>query len=286
MAVQVLGVSVSAELAARWSDWLAPQSQPFYLHDLGEFGLSSQASSPPGPEIRDTLQLYRLQGELSCVWLNEEEFACLPRVTRTALVRAQLAAGRGGVPTVQAWADLVDPVLLKAQADGHRFVWWPSLLASSDVQAILTRFVSTRRLTSRHGEVPKSVWKDCAGVLPGAEELAGTFPDGSGPNCFGTVMAAAGVAGAEEEWVQDQPFEAWLGGATRPGGEDRLPGTVLVWRDQGGIPRHAAATLGDGWAMEKPSQDWHSPRTVLGLTQLKAANRVPGLRLARHSLLR
>jgi hypothetical protein len=57
---------------------------------------------------------------------------------------------------------------------------------------------------SRHGEVKS--WP--TEILPRARELAGTFPGGSGPNCFGTVMAAAGVEGAADEWMQRQPFDA------------------------------------------------------------------------------
>lgn len=94
--------------------------------------------------------------------------------------------------------------------------------------------------------VPEAVWRSAAPLLPRARDLAGTFPHGGGPNCFGTVMGAAGVAGAEREWTQREPFGAFLAERARPGGQDEQPGTVLVWRDAAGAVQHAAVTLGGG----------------------------------------
>jgi hypothetical protein len=60
--------------------------------------------------------------------------------------------------------------------------------------AALERFVvDDGGPASRHAELPDAVW---AATLPAARALAGTYPHGSGPNCFGTVMAATGMAGA------------------------------------------------------------------------------------------
>lgn len=87
-----------------------------------------------------------------------------------------------------------------------------------------------------------------------------------------------------DDWVQEEPFESWLAQATRPGGHDDLPGTVLVWRDGAGLPRHAAVTLGEEWALEKPSQEWSSPRTVLTASEVVRSARTPGLRLHRYRL--
>lgn len=119
-------------------------------------------------------------------------------------------------------------------------------------------------------------WNQCAKVLPGARELAGTFPSSSGANCFGTVMAAAGVADAADEWMLQDAFLAWLTSVCVPGGDDDRPGTVLVWRDPEGLPVHAAVTLGDGWAFEKPSQAWSTARTVLTVQETVKVNRGRG----------
>ena len=149
---------------------------------------------------------------------------------------------------------------------------------------MLTRFVTGNRRASRHADVPQSVWKRATERLPGARELAGTFPDRSGPNCFGTVMAAAGVEGAEREWMLREPFEAWLASQTRLGGIDDEPATVLVWRNTDGYVDHAAVTLEGGYALHKPSQGWMSPTKVLSVIEVKRSGAAPGLRLQRYQI--
>ncbi|MFB9992957.1 hypothetical protein ACFFLM_13360 [Deinococcus oregonensis] len=128
-------------------------------------------------------------------------------------------------------------------------------------------------------------WQAAEKLLPRARTLAGTFAHGSGPNCFGTVMAAAGVLGAELEWMQREPFEEFLANHTHAGGKDDHPGTLLVWRSKGRQLEHAAVTLGGGWALHKPSQTWMTPRAVLPAPALIRAYRTPGHRLERRTLL-
>jgi hypothetical protein len=279
--LRVLGIDVDDVLLERWRGWLAPEVQPFFVE--------SNASKPweLAPEIRDTYKAWRIDRGLEVVWLDEPSFLGLPRSERAGLVRSQVACGRGAVPTVRAWSDLLGAGALRSQADGHRFVWWPSLITPENASAILRRFIEeTRLLPSRHGEVRTSTWKACAELLPGVRRLAGTFPRASGPNCFGTVLAAAGVEDADEEWVVVEPFVEWLEGCTLPGGDDQQLGTVLVWRDHDAQPVHAAVTIGDGWAFEKPSQEWSTPRSVLRVDELIRANRTPGQRIERHRLHR
>jgi hypothetical protein len=169
------------------------------------------------------------------------------------------------------------------QADGHRFVWWKSVLRDA-ATVVLPRIVSEDLGPSRHRAVPASVWAAVGDVLPNARELAGTFPAGSGPNCFGTVMAAAGVEGAAEEWMQRQPFDAWLDQRTTRGGRDEVPGTVLVWRDANRAVQHAAVTLGAGWALHKPSQSWMTPRKIRTTREILRSTRTPGWHLHRHTI--
>jgi hypothetical protein len=120
--------------------------------------------------------------------------------------------------------------------------------------------------------------------LPQARALAGTYPAGSGPNCFTTVLAASGESKAADAWEVREPFENWLARRTRDGGDDNAPGTVFVWRNPEGLSQHAAVTIGDGWALEKPSQDWHAARVVLRVRDLINANRVHG-RLRRRTIM-
>jgi cell wall-associated NlpC family hydrolase len=106
----------------------------------------------------------------------------------------------------------------------------------------------------------------------------------AGPNCFGTVMAAAGTPGADSTWMQREPFESWLAESTVAGGRDDDPGTVLVWRDREGQVQHAAVTLGDGWALHKPSQGWMSPTKVLGVREVIFSARQRGHHLERRQV--
>ena len=265
--VRVLGIDVDRVLLERWKTWLAPARQPFFVE---RGGARSRAMSE---ELWDTYHLWRVDKSWRVRWLTEDEFFALPRAERAALVRQQVVARRGAVPTVRAWADLVDA---RTQADGHRFVWWPSLV--TDAAAI--RHVAHDRMKSRHREVKASTWR----ALPAAKALAGTFPDRSGPHCFSTVMAAAGVTESPATYTGREPFDDWLRTTCRPGADDSRPGTVWVWRNREGLSVHAAITLGDGWALEKPSREWSSPRTVATVKDLLRYNRHPGERLERHRL--
>lgn len=282
----VLGVEVDRELLRQWQQWLAPPVQPFFVESLRPWPASASRAGRLTPELRDTYKVWKLDRSLKLLWLDEEAFFALSPADRGALVSAQVRAGRGAVPPVRAWSDLFDASRLREQADGHRFVWWPSLLADR-ADEVLTRVVAAQSQSSRHAEVAGSTWDRCAAILPGAAALAGTFPTSSGANCFGTVMAAAGVRDVADEWMLQEPFLTWLDSACRPGSAgDQSPGTVLVWRDRDGAPVHAAVTIGDGWALEKPSQEWSTPRVVSMVSDVIRINRCAGHRLERHALAR
>jgi hypothetical protein len=128
--------------------------------------------------------------------------------------------------------------------------------------SVLKDHIEEGRRPSRHDEVPERTWASAANILPGARTLSGTFAPASEPNCFGTVMAAAGVAGAESVWMQREPFEQWLSDVSRPGGRDGDPGTVMIWRASDGLVQHAAVTIGAGRGaaqalagLDEPEQD-------------------------------
>ncbi len=290
MRARVLEIDVDAALLAAWRDWLAPPVQPFFVDSLRRWPKVHEGHELM-PELHYTYTLWNVPRRLKTLWLDEETFFELARATRARLVRDQVGYGRGAVPTIRRWADLFDETELRSQADGHRFVWWPSMIADT-YPAVVTRFVESDGLppdrrdaaASRHQEVPERTWRACEAVVPGARALAGTFPFPAGANCFGTVMAASGIASATDEWMLREPFLAWLSSACRPGGRDQDPGTVLMWRDTSGLPFHAAVTIGDGWAFQKPSGAWWTPRVVVPVDEVIRTNRSPGLRLERHRI--
>lgn len=288
--VIVLGVVVSADLRTCWRHWLAPDVQPFFVDSLRPWPKSVVRKTSLSPELGHTYKAWRIDRSLKTLWLDEAAFLGMSRSQRATLVRAQVGHGRGAVPSVRRWSDVLDPATLRSQADGHRFVWWPSLVASNPHE-ILTRVAAAApdggeadALPSRHREVQRATWDRCAATLPGAKRLAGSFPPSSGPNCFGTAMAAAGVAGAEHECMFQAPFLAWLDSASRPGGRDGDAGTVLVWHDSKGEPVHAAVTIGDGWVLEKASGEWWTPHAVRTVGDVVRASRARGQHLVRHRI--
>ncbi|CAH0326503.1 hypothetical protein [Microbacterium sp. Bi128] len=278
-----LGIEIGPQLAVRQAAWFAPTHQPFLIPKGGAetFGIAPLSEELPA-ELRDTFEIYNVPDELDCILIGEEEFNDLGRSARSDLVRSQICLARGAIPSVRsAPADVRTRV--STQADGHRFVWWPSLLEGHQ-EAVLGAYLRFGRRPSRHLEVPENVWDNARAILPGARTLAGTFPRASGPNCFGTVMAAAGRAEAADVWMLQKPFEDWLSAAAEVGGKDKDPGTVLVWRSPRGLAQHAAVTIGGGYALHKPSQGWMSPRKVLTVKEVVASARQPGRRLNRYVL--
>lgn len=280
----VLDLEVSPDLLGRWATWLAPVWQPFFVEDPHDWPGARASAGEMTAELRDTYKVWRLRDRGELVWFDEESFLAMDRRRRARLVREQERRRRGAVPSVRRWADLLPKDTLRALADGHRFVWWPSLLAASPTR-ILERFVADEADATRHRAVTPTTWRSCAGVLPGARELAGTFADSSGPNCFATVLAAAGVDGAAEDWVQQEAFDDWLARSCAPGGTDDDVGAVLTWRDSTGVPVHAAVTIGHGFALEKAAQTWWTPRIVATVDEVKRASRARGQRLERHRIV-
>ncbi len=289
VAMDVLGIEVQTSLARRWAAWLAPARQPFFLTavEAAEIGLAPESPAHDlSPELRDTYEVWNLAKDLEVVWLDEDAFHAQPRDVRAELVRAQVGHGRGAVPTIDDWADILDAQVLRKQADGLRFAWWPALV-EAQLDSVLKRVVSQGQLRCQRLSVPEEIWRAAASILPRARALSGTFARGSRGSsiargsatyCFATVMAAAGVEGAD-----DEPFEAWLAAHCTVGGHDDLPGTVLVWRDAHAKNTHAAVTLGGGWALHKPGQEWFSPHQVLTVRDLSRLA-PPGVVLHRYSL--
>jgi hypothetical protein len=165
---RVLGIEVEAPLLTRWRDWLMPAEQPY----LVPRDLALAAGLADNREVTDSFMLYGV-GDRSVCWLGRSGSRRLPAEVR------------------------------RDQPARHR---WPSQHRDDDIARVV-RFVEEGRRRSRHADVAGPTWRRVRDILPAARDLAGTFPPGSGPNCFGTVMGAAGVAGAAETWMQREPFE-------------------------------------------------------------------------------
>lgn len=249
--MKVLGIGVGADLVDQWRSWLMPVEQPFLVPpDVAKGAGLVDGGERLSFELKDSFCLYDIGDHVTC-WLTRSGSRRLP------------------------------PEVRRDQPAAHR---WPSPNRTRNVARVV-RFVEEGRRRSCHLEVPEATWKTAARVLPSARDLAGRFPPCSGPNCFGTVMGAVGAAGAAQTWTQREPFEDWLATACRPGGRDDRVGTVLVWRDGKRSVQHATVTLGDGWALHKPSQGWMSPIKVLTVRDAIFSSRARGHRIGRHTLL-
>jgi len=275
LVIEVLGIKVDHSLVHRWREWFAPERQPFRTDRLAA-GLSHGQELGPSPEVRDTFHMYGG----TWVWLDESEFIRLSLGVRRALLFRREAIGHVGQ-----LATSTRRVVESGRTDS-RVVWWPSLVRVVGDEPVVS-YVEEGVRASRHREVTWAVWSAARRVLPDAAELAGTFAPGSGPNCFGTVMAAAGVPGAGAQWMLQKPFEEWLADNATPiraATRDHIPGVVFVWRDADGLAAHAAVTIGDGYALSKPSQAWCSPRFVWTVRETISAARGRGITLSRYLL--
>ena len=260
--MRVLEIDVGEGLLAQWRRWFAPPHQPFRVDRLEprlrdgmiELGDDRQASA----EHRDTFFMY----SGIWVWLDEARFRQLPISTRRVLMaeRRRVSRPKPSPP-------------------------WPSRLEGEGDDCV-RRWVEAGVRPSRHLAVTPATWRKATTVLPGARDIPGTFPAGSGPNCFGTVMAAAGLAEARTTWMLQEPFSQWLDEQTTPvrgTGHDDEPGIVQVWHERGQLA-HAAVTIGGGWAISKPSQSWSSPAVIWTVRETVGSWRIPGTRLSRHRL--
>lgn len=271
-----LGIRVPSDLLDRWREWFAPHLQPFRTTRLGADAAEIGRPEEPTLEVRDTFHVY---SDDDWTWLEEAEFAGLSLATRRALLYGRAATGR--------LRDVPDRAhgIAEAHRTDSRIIWWPSLLRCIGDRPLL-KYVENALPSSRHRDVTSAIWAHAGRLLPGAADLAGTFPTSSGPNCFGNVLAAAGVAEASA-WVQREPFEEWLAADTKPvygTKRDNLPGVVLVWRNHDGLAEHSAVTIGGRYVFNKPSQGWFSPHLVWTVQETVAASRYQGATLSRYSM--
>lgn len=260
---EVLGVPVHSDLVSTWRGWFAPPVQPFPIHLLRP---DVAADIPdhhmePTAEWIDTFFMYA--GNWS--WLDEVAFLELAPGHRRSLLAARRKSTRPK-KVISVW-----PTELDAAGDQLMFDW-----------------ISSSVRSSRHRSVGPRVWDRATQLLPDAHRLAGTFAgSGSGANCFGTVMAAAGEP-VEDKQVSPEPFGDWLSSHTEPveGTEhDAEPGVVFVWTEHGELA-HATVTVGAGWMLTKPSQSWSSPRMIWTVREAVNSWRYPETRLSRHRLRR
>ncbi|WP_424951357.1 hypothetical protein [Deinococcus sp.] len=260
---RVLNIPVSARVLHAWEEHFAPAVQPFYLcaeqaARLSGLPLWQRDELHPSHlplSVRDTLNLHDVAPEAEwALLLDEQGFLALPPDLRLELLRSQQTFRRGGV-----WQE---------PQTGQPFVWWPSTWQALTPQARwewLRGFLEEDRPPCRRRELPTAQRDLLRRRFPELPRLMGSFAQGSGPNCFGSVMAACGVPGVEGLWLHAPLLLRWLNRVASPSDTLDACGTVLVWRDAAGKAQHAALSLGDGWLFHKEAQAWFAPRQVVRL---------------------
>lgn len=261
---EVLGIGVDEALVEQWRGWFAPTVQPFRTDLLPpEVTAAVPAKeAKPKPEWQDTYSMYGG----TWTWLSENEFNAL----RPSLRRSLLAVRRR----------TMRPKAMPA---------WPSELARSGDELMYRWIESGTVRPSQHHDVADSVWRRAQAVLPDVERLAGTFPTagGSRANCFGTVLAATGLA-VSDVLICPDIFQDWLDEHTEVISgtkHDNEPGVVFAWTEHGRLA-HATVSLGGGWMLGKGSQAWSSPRFVHTVRNFVESWRYPTTRLSRYRIVR
>ena len=295
--MRVLGCTVPQHFQESWEGHLTPPEQPFFVsqalaEELGVWPrwtrLEFSALGLP-LTLTDTFACYAVPAQVPwALLLDESGFNALPERHRAALLREQLAHGRGRVEQLDEWTRLLptEAGRLRAASTAGLFLWWPPLwqtLSAASRRGVLLHLLTEDRLPHRGAEVNPEQWKRIDALLPDVRRLAGTFARASGPNCLGTVMAACGIPLAEVLWMHQGPFMRWLDAFTRPSeAHDRL-GTVLVWRDVHLLPQHAALSLGGGWVFQKDAQSWLAPRQIVTLPEVLGRWNEPGWTVSAHA---
>lgn len=269
----MLGCEVPPETWAAWEVLWAPGRQPFFVGDelaaalthLPRWSREEYRRADTSLDVTDTLLLYQVHADVPWVIeLDEPAYRALPCGLRADLLRAQVAAGRGGVERLENW-DAVSAHFVEDAEDGL-FVWWPSLWRAIGSKArrdvVESRFLRDR-LPCRAAELSEEYWNKLKLLAPGVRALAGTFAPHSGPNCLAAALAGLGVPGVANVWLHAEPFERWLSENTRLVAGLDAPGTLLVWRDAGGRIQHVALSLGEGWLFHKEAQSWWAPRQIV-----------------------
>lgn len=248
--MRILNIDVPDDLLAKWRQWYAPGCQVFRSHQLSDAAKAALTSVAPQSlplEIRDTFGAY--------------------------------GDGWGRIDEVDFWAlsqDVRAELLATHEVDEVGLFRWPSELAREGDAPLIAYVADTA--PSRHEDVPEQVWEAASALLPDARRLSGTFAETSGPNCFGTVMTAAGED-VERDWVKQPQFEEFLARCTQPADMPNVdrPGVVWVWRNADGLAVHACVTVGGGFALNKPAQAWWAPRYIWTTDEVFAHHDEDGL---------
>ncbi len=262
MSLTVRGCKVTREVLESWSHRFVFEMEPLYLLDEYEALLPASVIRLTRSELSDAMSLdwhdaYRTWGvsreAARAALVTPAQVRALPEETRQNLDELQVRLNRTGLAET-----------------GLRYDrWWA--LSTAERHDQLVRFVEAEvNTTCRAGSASLSEsW-------PAVPHLAGTFTQGSGPNCFATALAAIttdveealGIAGM---WLHPSPFVRALeqrGYLAAPMTANPPAGSIVAFTDRQGTMQHACCYLGAGLVLNKNARSWWQPRQVLPLSEL------------------
>lgn len=294
----LLGCALPEATLATWSRLLVTEREPYYLIE-GDYHMlpadheavpRADYSIPGGEEgLYDSYRAWNVDRKATWVWLlpTERRNRLSGRFHQRLNLR-QWELGRGNIyasdwvekrvePFTEVisrgWSDIETPdgwkILLRAD------YWW-DVLPERGRWAWLSQIVQEEALADcQSGHLDALDWQRLVGRFPAIQELAGSFVEQSGPNCFATALAPlvepTEAAETASRWLTGEQLTAAL---TERGyqservlgevqGRDLAPGTVIGWADAAGTLQHAFTYLGEGLVLNKQSQCWWHPRQIV-----------------------
>lgn len=289
----IAGCTITRAALEAWSAAFVVDPAPYFLDDdlraRLPYLVTPRAAFGEGDlslSVRDSYFTFAVHHQAAWVALiTDDDLAALPPDLRADLLDAQRRFGRGQVYQRAQIAHWLDASLMPEShftGEGEYLLLtrrlWDALTVDAR-EAWLLDFVGRDQLECLSGKLEDAQWARIDQHSPAVRHLAGRFLPTSGPNCFSTTLAAL-LRDQERAtllstfWLHQQPFMEHLityGYRHRPQRHPQdadLHDAVLVWRDQRGMPQHAAYLLFDGLVLNKNAQTWYAPRQIVALDAL------------------
>jgi hypothetical protein len=287
--IDVLGCRVTPAEFTQWQHYFVCDPAPYFLPrglklppTIQVINRESFATIDLELTYRDSYTTYARSSDTEAIaFLTAAQFDALDTITQQALLEAQLDLQRGHVYDWESVLPYIQACLSLARTrsvvrNGQTYLvpdkrLWLALEEETRNQWLID-WMSRDALRCLSTTLTEADWSQLNNAA--VWQLAGTFANTSGPNCFATTLAAIAGSGdtANEianHWLHQPEFFAALDqqgyhvnpsvSANNPGLED----AVLVWFDSDQRAQHACYVMGDGLALNKNSQAWFSPRQLV-----------------------
>ncbi len=272
----ILGCEVDDAMLEAWAKILVFEQEPFLLSNelRQKFPESvnlisrSDFNRRENPlEFKDAYLTYSVGVAPWVAMLEPAQLRSLKPALQLEIMTLQAELGRGQIHSLEFAQKILGSECSKLETD-----------VSADRVAI--RFDAWWSLSkiARHDWLEAVVIEDGLPAIPLetitnsiVRELANSFANSSGPNCFSTALASVTNDLIEARaisllWLHQEPFLAGLQSrGFRESNNDAQPGDVIVWFDSGNLAQHACTVIAPGLVLNKDAQRWSAPRQILKL---------------------